>query len=62
MADPVEVLDYWIGALGPEGWYAGGAAIDAECRLRFLDLRLRELDAELDSHQSKDWEELAQRK
>lgn len=38
MADPVEVLDYWIGALGPEGWYAGGAAIDAECRLRFLDL------------------------
>ncbi|MCE2749587.1 MAG: DUF924 domain-containing protein [Rhodobacter sp.] len=38
MADPVEVLDYWIGELGPEGWYAGGAAIDAECRLRFLDL------------------------
>ncbi|MHA7886786.1 MULTISPECIES: TraR/DksA family transcriptional regulator [Roseicyclus] len=30
-----------------------------EDRLRFLDLRLRELDAELDSHQSKDWEELA---
>jgi RNA polymerase-binding transcription factor DksA len=30
-----------------------------EERLAFLDTRLRELDAELDSHQSKDWEELA---
>lgn len=38
MADPVEVLDYWIGELGPQGWYAGSAEIDAECRLRFLDL------------------------
>ena len=38
MADPVEVLDYWIGELGPDGWYAGGAATDAECRLRFMDL------------------------
>ena len=38
MADPVEVLDYWIGELGPDGWYAGGAATDAECRRRFMDL------------------------
>lgn len=30
-----------------------------EERLAFLDARLHELDAELDSHQSKDWEELA---
>jgi RNA polymerase-binding transcription factor DksA len=30
-----------------------------EERLAFLADRLRELDAELDSHQSKDWEELA---
>ena len=30
-----------------------------EERLAYLDARLRELDAELDSHQSKDWEELA---
>ena len=28
-------------------------------RLAFLEDRLRDLDAELDSHQSKDWEELA---
>ena len=38
MTDPVDVLDYWIGDLGPDGWYAGGDAIDAECRLRFHDL------------------------
>lgn len=30
-----------------------------EARLAFLDTRLRALDAELDSHQSRDWEELA---
>ncbi|NKX44732.1 TraR/DksA family transcriptional regulator [Roseicyclus persicicus] len=30
-----------------------------EDRLAFLDARLHEIDAELDSHQSKDWEELA---
>ncbi len=38
MSDPVEVLDFWLGELGPEGWYAGGAAVDAQCRDRFLDL------------------------
>lgn len=38
MADPVEVLDYWLGEVGPDGWYAGGAALDADCRARFLDL------------------------
>jgi len=38
MSDPIEVLDFWLGEVGPEGWYAGGADLDAECRLRFLDL------------------------
>ena len=38
MADPVEVLDYWLGDVGPDGWYAGGAALDADCRERFLDV------------------------
>ena len=38
MADPVDVLDYWIGELGPVGWYAGGDAIDAACRDRFAEL------------------------
>lgn len=31
MADPVEVLDFWLGTIGPEGWYAGGEEIDALC-------------------------------
>lgn len=38
MADPVEVLDYWLQEVGPEGWYAGGEALDADIRARFLDL------------------------
>lgn len=38
MSDPVEVLDFWLGEVGPAGWYAGGEALDAECRERFADL------------------------
>ena len=38
MADPVEVLDFWLGEVGPEGWYAGGAALDALCRDRFAEV------------------------
>ena len=38
MSDPVEVLDYWLGAIGPEGWYAGGEALDGEIRALFGDL------------------------
>jgi|GEM_PF-3054367 len=32
MADPVEVLDFWLDEVGPDGWYAGGAALDAVCQ------------------------------
>ena len=38
MADPVEVLDYWLGEVGEDGWFAGGAALDDEIRERFGDL------------------------
>jgi uncharacterized protein (DUF924 family) len=38
MSDPIEVLEFWLGDVGPEGWYAGGEALDDECRARFLDL------------------------
>ncbi|MEI6098528.1 MAG: DUF924 family protein [Alphaproteobacteria bacterium] len=38
MADPVEVLDYWVGELGEEGWFDGGAEVDAEIRQRFGEL------------------------
>lgn len=35
---PTEVLDYWLGEIGPEGWYAGTPEIDADIRERFGDL------------------------
>lgn len=38
MSDPVELLDFWLGEVGPEGWYSGGEALDATCRERFHDL------------------------
>ncbi len=38
MSDPIEVLDYWLGEVGPEGWYAGGETLDGEVRERFADL------------------------
>lgn len=37
MADPVEVLDFWLGELGEDDWYAGGERVDTLCRERFAD-------------------------
>lgn len=48
MSDPVTVLDYWLGELGPEGWYAGGADLDADIRDRFADLWQAAADGGLD--------------
>jgi uncharacterized protein (DUF924 family) len=28
---PVEVLDFWLGEIGPKGWYAGTPEIDDAC-------------------------------
>jgi uncharacterized protein (DUF924 family) len=38
MSDPVEVLEFWLHEVGPDGWYAGGDQIDGLCRDRFGDL------------------------
>lgn len=38
MADPVEILDYWLGEVGEAGWFAGGEALDAEIRDRFAEV------------------------
>ena len=38
MTDPVEVLDFWLGEVGYDGWFNGGDAVDAACRDRFGDL------------------------
>ena len=48
MADPVDVLDFWLGEIGEEGWYSGGEAIDTACRDGFLDLWQAALDGGLD--------------
>lgn len=38
MATAREVLDFWLEEIGPAGWYAGGAEIDARVRDRFEGL------------------------
>ena len=38
MADPIDVLDFWLGEVGTEGWYAGGDGLDTECRNRFAEV------------------------
>lgn len=38
MSDPVEVLDFWLGEIGPDGWYKGGDEIDDAVAVRFGDL------------------------
>lgn len=47
MDDPVSVLDFWLGQIGPEGWYAGGEEIDAQC-LMLSDLWAAARDGGLD--------------
>lgn len=48
MSDPVEVLDYWLGELGPAGWYAAGDELDNDIRDRFADLWQAAADGGLD--------------
>lgn len=38
MSDPIEVLDFWLGTVGPDGWYQGSEALDAEIKHRFADV------------------------
>lgn len=47
MSDPVEVLDFWLGEIGPDGWYAGGDEIDSAC-LYFVELWQAARDGGLD--------------
>ncbi|WP_136645469.1 DUF924 family protein [Tabrizicola sp. YIM 78059] len=37
MSDPIEVLEFWLHEIGPEGWYSGGEDIDLACT-RFAGL------------------------
>ncbi len=44
MASPEEILAYWLDEVGADGWYAGGEALDAEIRDRFLEDWKRAVD------------------
>lgn len=48
MSDPISVLTFWLEEIGPDNWYAGGAAIDALCRERCGDLWQAAHDGGLD--------------
>ena len=48
MSDPVDILDYWIGEVGEDGWFAGGEALDAEIRDRFAEVWQAALDGGLE--------------
>ena len=37
MANPEDVLAYWLDEVGPEGWYSGEEALDADIRSRFQE-------------------------
>ena len=38
MANPDEILAFWLDETGPAGWYAGGDDLDQTIRDRFLDV------------------------
>lgn len=38
MADPAEILEFWLDEVGPKGWFGGDAALDDTCRIRFAAL------------------------
>ncbi|MDZ4311246.1 MAG: DUF924 family protein [Cypionkella sp.] len=38
MSDPIEILDFWLGEVGPEGWYSGAPELDATIDERFGEI------------------------
>lgn len=36
MADPDEILSYWLDEIGQEGWYKGGDELDAEITKKYM--------------------------
>ena len=47
MTNPEDILAFWLDEKGPEGWYAGGDALDQEIRDRFEDVYKRACDGSL---------------
>lgn len=46
METPESILSYWLDEVGPEGWYGGGDALDAEVKQRFLPTWQRAMDGQ----------------
>ena len=47
MANPEEILSFWLDEAGPEGWYSGGEAMDQTIRERFEEDYNRACDGAL---------------
>ncbi|KPP84816.1 MAG: hypothetical protein HLUCCA08_12365 [Rhodobacteraceae bacterium HLUCCA08] len=52
MAEREEIIRFWIDEVGPEGWYGGGAALDARIRDRYEALWAEARDGALFGWQS----------
>ena len=37
MANPEDILAFWLDEIGPKGWYMGGDDLDRQCTERFLE-------------------------
>ncbi|NNE82261.1 MAG: DUF924 domain-containing protein [Silicimonas sp.] len=47
MANPDEILAFWLEETGPAGWYAGGSELDQTIRDRFADVYNAAIDGSL---------------
>lgn len=47
MANPDEILAFWLDEIGPKGWYEGSEELDEAIRKRFLDDYNRLVDGSL---------------
>lgn len=47
MANPEEILAFWLDEIGPDHWYTGGPDLDAEIKSRFKDTYERACDGAL---------------
>ncbi len=47
MANPEDILAFWLDEIGPDRWYTGGDDLDAEIKTRFLEIYERACDGAL---------------
>ena len=47
MANPEEILAFWLDEIGPDGWYSGGEELDERIKTKFLETYERACDGAL---------------